>query len=581
MKADPTAGAVQRWVRSATRFPAAVVFAASLLWALVVTWPLVLHLGDAMYGYPGDGLGTIADFWWFNYALHHGANLLYNDLRGVPLGSGWEVVYFDVLQVGIFAPLSFVVGPIAAYNLGMLISFPLTAWTTFLLGRRLGLSVLASAFAAVTFAFVPYHQEKAMVHLMQTHMELFPAFLYFAVRWRQTGRWWTLLASGVVGGLALWTDPSIAYLLAVVVAIFFATSMVGRPAGRSWRDHLQAHAVAAGTMAVVAAVFFPAVLAVSARGGILHPGSLAGQFTTASRSVSELGTYSARIREYLLPWHLNPLVPKALQAYEKASLHGSSFAESTLTVGYTVIALAAFGLAFAKRNYALLLAAGLVVVGYVMTQPPEREIFGISIPGPSHFLFPLLPIIRVYSRFAMLVFFGAALTAGLGYAVFETRLQSSRRWLLFVPFVLVAIEFNGLPPSHLYQILPAPAEYTWLKAQPAGTLIEYPIAVRSSDPQVGTDIEVTNRVYVLYQQVHEHPMFNGATPGSVAATKAFELEPYYAAGVSDQLRALGIRYVFVHRAAYSHFGRDPDLPLSGYQHVKALDDTDIYVLTSG
>ena len=153
--------------RLVTSRPAITVPVIALIWTAVQTWPLVFHLGDSMYGYPGDGSGTIAYFWWWEYALHHGKSLLDNTFVGVPLGSGLEVAYYDVIQVGVFAPLSFLIGPIAAYNLGVLSSYPLTAWTTYLLGRRVGMGALAAAFAALAFAFVPYHQEKAMVHLME------------------------------------------------------------------------------------------------------------------------------------------------------------------------------------------------------------------------------------------------------------------------------------------------------------------------------------------------------------------------------------------------------------------------------
>ena len=548
-----------------------------MVWSLIATWPLVLHLGDAIYGYPGDALGTISDFWWFAYALHHGAPLLYNELRGVPLGSGWETVYFDVLQVGLFAPLSYAVGPIAAYNAGMLSSYPLTAWVTFLLGRRLGMNNLAAAFAGLTYAFVPFHQEKAMVHLLHTHMELFTAFLYFGVRWRQSGSRWSLVGAGAITGLTLWTDPSLSYLLAVVIAVFFITSIVWRPHERTWTQQLRAHVVGAVAVLVVTALFVPAVLAVSTRAGAQHSGSIGGQFTSTERLSTELVTYAARTKEYLLPWHLNPLIPSSLRAYEEANRHGSSFAEMSLTIGYTVIALSIAGLLAFRRTYAAWLCVVIAVAGFVMSQPPEHVILGITIPMPSHFLFPVLPIFRVYSRFGILVLLGAALLAGFGFMALDAKLAASRRWLLALPFLLVAAEFNGVPPSHVLELLPAPAEYTWLKAQPPGTLIEYPLAIRSPDPQVGTDVEVANRVYAFYQQVHEHAMFNGATSDSAAARLAYTLDPYYLPGVAAELRSLDIRYVFVHRAAYVRFGRDPTQPVPGYRFVETLDDTDIWV----
>ena len=572
------------WLRRVTalveRRSATTVFLAGVLGAFVVTWPLILELPNAIYGRPGDSVGAISEMWWFSYALHHGQPLLYNNLVGVPLGSGWENIYFDVLQVGLLMPLGFVLGPTVAYNLAVLSSFPLTAWVTYLLARRLDLSRLASAFAGLAFAFMPYHQEKAMVHLMHAHMELFPGFLYFAVRWRQTGAWWCALAAGAVLGLTLWTDPTMTYIASILVLAFFVTSLIARPRRLAWGPHLRAHAAGALSAIAVGALFVPPVVLVASHGGAGRGGSLSAQFDATQRSVTELVTYSARIKEFLQPWHANPLVPQSLKTWEFATLHGSNYAENALTIGFTVLVLAVVGIFAFRRTYAVLLGLAIVVAGYLMTQPPERTLAGITIIGPSHFLFRWLPIFRVYSRFGMLVLFGAALLAGFGFMYLQARLQGRRQWLLALPFLLVAVEFNGLPQAHVLQLLPAPAEYTWLRDQPPGTLIEYPIAVQTTDAAVGTKIEEEGRNYAYYQQVHEHAMFNGATPSSPAYSLAFRLEPYYGADVSSQLQGLDIRYVFVHRAAYADFGMDPDQPLPGYHKVATLDDTDIYVRDS-
>ncbi|TME01107.1 MAG: hypothetical protein E6I69_13830 [Chloroflexi bacterium] len=98
-------------------------------------------------------------------SLVHGGSIFDNTLEGVPLGSEWSQIPFVVLPLIVITPLSATIGPIASYNLLILSSFPLTAWATFLLVRRLGFGNLASAFAGLAFAFSPYHIEKAMGNL--------------------------------------------------------------------------------------------------------------------------------------------------------------------------------------------------------------------------------------------------------------------------------------------------------------------------------------------------------------------------------------------------------------------------------
>ncbi len=221
----------------------------------------------------------------------------------------------------------------------------------------------------------------------------------------------------------------------------------------------------------------------------------------------------------------------------------------------------------------MLLALG--VVGLAISLPPGIQLASHTIPTPSLLLNPIFPIFRVYARFGILVLLGAALLAGLGFTWLHNRLRGRLAILLAVPFLLTAIEFNNLPPSHVTALLPAPAEYQWLAKEPSGILIEYPL--RSGSPQ---EQEIETRQYTLYQQYHGHPLFNGATTASVADPMSELLEPYYGAGVAETLREIGVRYVFVHRADYSRDGFDLPRNTPGLDYVDTLDGTDIYVVRS-
>jgi hypothetical protein len=546
--------------------------------AVLLTLPVGLHVGDYVYGTPGDATGTIALFWWWAYALEHGKPLLDNTMLGAPIGSGWEQVPFDTAQLAVFTPLTLLVGPVAAYNLGLLSSYPLTAWATFLLGRRLGMTSLAAGFAALAFAFMPYHTEKAMGHLMQTHMEVFPAFLLFAVRWSQGGSRWNLVGAGAIAGLTLWTDFYFAYILAAeAVAFFVVNALVGgrRPATLPRRLGDQAFGVA--LVGAVAALFVPPALVLAHRPGSgSYTSSVAGEINLFHRTLDAVTIYSARPREYLLPWHANPLLPDWIRQVEISHLHMSNFSEQSLFIGYAVMALAAVGVVLARRTFPIALALAIGIGGFVMAQPPMPRYGPIALLGPSYFLNPLLPVFRVYARFGILVLFGAALLAGLGFGVLQSRLEPGRaRWALAIPFLLVALEFNNVPPTHTYQIFPAPAEYQWLRDQPAGIVVEYPLA---TGPELTQEIQT--RQYTLYQQVHLHPMLNGAPPTSAAGVVAAHLEPYSSPGVADQLRRLGIRYVFVHRSDYIAAGQQVPRAVNGLSYIRTFNDTDVF-LTSG
>jgi len=555
------------------RRPATLVFLVATLLAIVVTFPVILHFGDDIYGFPGDATGGVTQYWWWGYALVHGRSIFDNTLEGVPLGSEWSNIPFVVLPLIVFTPLSALIGPVASYNLLILSGFPLTAWATFLLVRRLGFANLASAFAGLAFAFSPYHIEKAMGHGNQTHMEFIALTFYFLVRWRQEARIRYAALAGAMAGLQLWMDYSLSYVLVFGLLAFFVVSAL-IPEDGAWTPRwLWRHVPAGAVMTVVAALFGPLTLLTAHRPG---PGSLSASIGAVHRSVVELQIYSARINEYIEPWHDNPLVPALVKTWEDARLHGSSWIENSLFLGYVVIVLALVGLVLNRRRFPTALGIAIALVGAVMSEPPMAHILGVSFNTPSHYLYNFITFFRVYARFAILVMLGASILAAAGFAALQARIGIGRRQLLMVlPFLLLAVEFNNMPPSHVTGIFPAPAEYTWLASQPQGILMEYP--ANSGSVPLRQEVEI--RQYMLYQMVHLHPTFlNETALNGTVADAAAQLEPYYKTGVAAQLKGYGVRYVFVHRADYVAAGWDVPTTVDGLTYVTTIDGVDIYLV---
>jgi hypothetical protein len=114
-------------------------------------WAAVLYLGAALalFGEPllhgGNGcvcFGADASIpiWgleWFPYAIAHGLNPFYSHLIYVP--DGFDVALATVMPGAalLLAPVTFTAGPLAAYNLAVILSPALAAFFAFLLCRRL------------------------------------------------------------------------------------------------------------------------------------------------------------------------------------------------------------------------------------------------------------------------------------------------------------------------------------------------------------------------------------------------------------------------------------------------------------
>ncbi len=552
-----------------------LVAALATVWMIVLTFPLVLHLATGFYGIPGDGSGSIAVYWWWSYALHHGQSLFDNTMVGAPLGSGWDAIPFTVLDAAIMAPLSFLVGPTLAYNLQNLSSFPLTAVVTYLLAREIGASRLGSTFAGLALAFIPYHLEKAMGHVTQTHLELFAATLLFLLIWRRTRQWRYVVFAALIMGVTIWWDFYYVVILACLIGAFFVVDLlVPDSTTATWPYRIGRWLKAAGLIAAIAAAFVPLAILAIHRPGTSSGSSLLGGAGDIRRALGELQIYTARW-EYVLPWHSNPLLPQRIRNFEVAHLHGSNFTEQSLFLGYTVMVLAVVGAVVRRRTFVVLVTLVIAAVGAVMALPPFIRPLGlVDLHGPSYYLNSLLPFVRVYARFSVLLMLGVCLLAGLGLTAIQRRLPGNAAVLLVLPFLLLALEFNNVPPTHVTVLFPAPAAYTWLASQPQGILIEYPLAAGDPSRQ-----EEQTHQYMAYQQVHLHPIFNGATSTSRAGLLAPKLEPFYDPTTLDQLRALGIRYVFVHESFYLRDGYQvPTYPPYGLRYLATMQDIAVYTV---
>jgi hypothetical protein len=79
--------------------------------------------------------------------------------------------------------------------------------------------------------------------------------------------------------------------------------------------------------------------------------------------------------------------------------------------------------------------------------------------------------------------------------------------------------------------------------------------------------------------VHLHPTFLTEVTNGKVSDVAKSLEPYYAPGVAERLKAFGVRYVLVHRSDYIADGFAVPLDVAGLSYVTTLDGVDVYVVS--
>jgi hypothetical protein len=185
-----------------------ILFAAlSLAW----TWPLVLHLGDALAGGPGDNYSFVWNLWWMRHVLAtRGLPYFHTTYLFHPFGTTIADHPHTALPALIAATLLGPATVVTAQNL-LLVGYVFANLAAmYALAWSMTRHVLASTLAAIVFGLSPY----IAVHLLG-HFDLVAAFTIplFALALRR--------GSGVTAGLILAATSYIAYYH-VVYLLFFA-----------------------------------------------------------------------------------------------------------------------------------------------------------------------------------------------------------------------------------------------------------------------------------------------------------------------------------------------------------------------
>ena len=167
--------------------------AAAVVVAVVMTWPLVLDLGDVVPRDIGDPLAIAWQPAWGGHALNQPLEF-FDSNRFWPIPD--SLAFGDAL-IG-YAPAGMIGdGPeeaIVRYDILFIFSYALAFFGAYLLAREIGIGPAGAAVAGVAFAFAPFRLEQ------DGHMQVIasggiPLSLAFAARGIRLGQpWWVFCA---------------------------------------------------------------------------------------------------------------------------------------------------------------------------------------------------------------------------------------------------------------------------------------------------------------------------------------------------------------------------------------------------
>jgi hypothetical protein len=424
-----------------------------LVIALVIFYPLTLNMSTMTPGSGGDSFQNLWDIWWVNYALFHlHASIYFTPLLFWPVGANLVYQTMPPLLALLSAPFQ-LLGTVFAYNAIFLLGFALSGVTMFLLADYLFKNKTAAFIAGMVFTFSTFHIAQSFAHIHFIDIEWVPLFLYFALRTIKEDKRY-INAIGMAASFALSTlmgniqQSIMLFMLLALMVIIYALNKPTR------------HRILSKRFAVCMALFLAAafvigswnyvpMLMVLLKGGLSSANSL--------NSVQYNVVWSHDLLSLFIPSFYNGIFSFISSA---PSVYGPYFSvdptERVAYIGFTVIALALYGIYANKKKIAmwLILAA---VFGW-LTLGPYLQVGGSITPVPGlYYLYHVIPVINIIrepGRFDLIFTMMLAILAGYGAKALFDRLgagNGKRSTLMAAAAVLallIIIESNGMPLSN-------------------------------------------------------------------------------------------------------------------------------------
>lgn len=431
-------------------------------------------------------------------------------------------------------------GAVAAYNWLVLLSFPLAAGATYVLARHLSLGAAGASFAAMAYAFSPFHTAHAAYHPHVAQTQWVP--LYLLALWRcldhaspaaivlLSAAAFAVTLSNFYGGL----------IAAVLTPIAVAAYWLTRSADQRSRRRL---GVTIATLALVAA------------SGVAYAwvvlGPIAVHRTAVAVPRDDLLLHSAKWWSYLVPPLEHPVIGHAVGRFWTAAGVRQGLLEQQVSLGWGIIALAIVAVvrwSGGARTRATPLLLVVAAAAFACSLAAE------SFPAPSGLVYAAAPMFRAYARFGVVVQLMAVLLAGIGIDRL-LRVRARRARIACVALVTLAAAEYAVAPSALWRdVLPTTA-HRWVMQEGGARALDCTPLTQESEsvPWLTQD-----RIAVL----------NGLTADC--------REP----NLSHKLAAAGYKYLLVRHDSADRAAYDGDVPPHGFGNVTTFGDARVFEVIS-
>jgi hypothetical protein len=560
------------------------------LLAVLMTLPLALHLGDRLLGTDSNALNdTYFSVWIFGWQAHQLIADPLNLFQGnifFPFQN--TLAFSEIILPGalLYLPFAYASGnPVFAYNIVLLLTFPLNAFAMYLYAldwlrrtdaRRgtsnaqrearhaihepqsaIGNRQSAAVIAGILFAFCTYKMGE-LRHIQLLMAMFMPLTLMYVARFVRQPTWHHAWLSALFFVLNALASLYYAVFLAFAVALYLVVALALRRY-RITRAHLAYGGIAVAGAVIVLAPF------------LLPFWRLEREFNFSAGRDPRL--FSARPYSYLAAPASQWLYGNLTRAFYIASKGQPLFPG----IAASLLGLIGFLALLRAKSRAWIFPVLLAWMGFVLSFGPDLVLGRVTTPAlpfplPYHFLALVvapLKSLNAPSRFVVLTMLALSMLAAYGAYAWMQRAPRWRTAIAFACALLMVLEY--LPAPLRLQPVAAGAQiapvYSFLAQQPRGqAIVEVPMG-RPTFADQDKYVEYTyNAVY------HLQPLVNGYSTFIPPAYYALvrDMQNFPTNATVNRLRRWGAQWIVVHSDAYAQpqqLRRKLDR-LKGLEHVQ-------------
>jgi hypothetical protein len=450
--------------------------------SILITWPLLLHMGTHLAGRDQDLLNVYWGDWWVRRALAMGTHPYQTRYLLYPIGFDLTTFAFSPALALLSIPLSWVLSLPVAYNLTVLVTIVLSGLAMEALVRYLSGKVWAARVAALSFVMAPAIAAERFAHLNLSMLAWIPLAALFLTRIARQARLRDVGLYALTVGLAFLTRLHVGALVLLFSGVYFVALTAIE--GRAWPRRAWLLLPAAGLLSLL--IVTPLGLRVSRL--LAEPGG-----EDVLREGAE--THQTDVLAYVLPPNGHPLFGRWT-----APLYAERFPSNDrywAYLGFVPLALAVYiGIARPAQAGPWLLAALVLIV---LALGPSLRVGGTLYPGirlPYGWAGGLFSALGfdVPNRFNLAVMPALSVLAGLAYAELARHGRKVLGWA--VP-VAIAAEYVVVPIP-LYRLPAGSPFYAQMAAdEEAYAVVDLPLT------------RAEGEVHRYYQTIHGKPIVGG------------------------------------------------------------------------